>query len=236
MLGISYISLSTIMLFIIIFGFYRALKSKEIPNDRRNRGTILLALILAGWILYLTLIDYTQVLQNFSLPPRFPLFIFIPFLLITFAFIIRFENHSILKAFPLRWPIYYQTFRIFVELLLLYTFRAEIIPMQATFEGLNYDILMGISAPLVAIFIYQKSGVKKRLATVWNVLGIAMILFVAFIIMTSIYVPGVWGSDVPLVSGKFASMPYLLLPAFLAPSGIFMHVVALMQLRGKQSN
>jgi hypothetical protein len=117
-----------------------------------------------------------------------------------------------------------------VELLLLYTFYAGIIPKAATLEGLNFDVLMGISAPFVAYFVVRKNG-SRAIQYLWNLLGIGMVLFVAFIIASSLYFPKIWGSEIPLVSLKFVEMPYILLAGFLAPMAIFMHVLALAQLR-----
>ena len=115
-------------------------------------------------------------------------------------------------------------------MLLLYTFYAGIIPQSATFEGLNFDVLMGISAPFVAYFLVQQNA-SRGVLYLWNILGIAMVLFVGYIIASSMYFPQTWGSEVPIVSMKFIEMPYLLLAGFLAPLAIFMHIVSLIQLR-----
>ena len=143
------------------------------------------------------------------------------------------KNSSVIKAIPNTWPVYFQSFRIIVELILLYTFYAGIIPESATFEGLNFDVLMGGAAPFVAYHLVRQNK-SKNLLYFWNFLGIGMVLFVGYIIASSIYFPQTWGSDVPLVDMKFIEMPYLLLAGFLAPLAIFMHVVSLIQLRSNQ--
>jgi hypothetical protein len=115
--------------------------------------------------------------------------------------------------------------------IILYTFKEGILPQTATFEGHNFDVLMGAAAPFIGYFLFRKGVKNLLLARTWNVLGILMILFVALTIATSYYQPSIWGSEVPLVADEFFSYPYLLLPAFLAPMGIFFHVVSLLQLR-----
>ena len=232
MLELSYVILSVIMTLILIGGYYLVLQKQGVQEGRRNRNTMLFAGALIGVFAYVTLLSKSGILENLSLPPRFALFFIIPFFLFLIAFYVRNKNNATIHAIPIRWPIYYQTFRIVVELLLLYTFYKGIIPQQATFEGLNYDILMGISAPAIAYFVYRKGGVKnKLLARIWNILGMLLIFFVAFIIMTSLYQPQIWGGTEPLVKMEFMRLPYILIPTFLAPSAIFIHVVALIQLR-----
>ncbi len=136
---------------------------------------------------------------------------------------------------PKELPVYFQSFRILVELLLLYTFREGIIPISATFEGLNFDILMGISAIPMGYFVFRKKEFNLILAKAWNILGIGMILFVALIIGTSLYFPALWGNNPVLINGEFMLFPYVLVPVLLAPMAIFMHIVSLRQLK-KQSH
>lgn len=234
MLEFSYVSLTILMVLIILFGYHRTLKKTISDPGERNRRFFILSGGLAGWFIYLFILSQTGILQNTDLPPKFPIFLFLPFVIFTIVFYIRNKNDEVIRSMPNTWPVYYQTFRIFVELLLLYTFYKAIVPVQATFEGLNFDILMGISAPFVGYFVFGKPVKNLTLARAWNVLGILMILFVAVVVGTSFYVPHIWGSDTPLTNPVFMKFPYLLIAGFLAPSGIFMHVVSLIQLRGKQ--
>ena len=69
------------------------------------------------------------------------------------------------------------------------------------------------------------------MAKIWNILGIIMVGIVGFVIATSTYFPSIWGSEAPLVSLDFFRYPYILIPGFLAPTAIFIHVVSLIQLR-----
>lgn len=201
-----------------------------IPARDRSRKFRVAVSFVIGWLLYLSILSLTGILKDLNLPPKFPLLIFLPLLIGFVVFYRRSKNSRVIKAIPKVWPVYFQSFRIVVELMLLYTFYAGIIPQSATFEGLNFDVLMGVSAPLVAYFLVGQSK-SKKLQVVWNVLGILMVMFVGFIIATSMYKPDVWGSEVPLMSMAFIEMPYLLLAGFLAPLAIFMHLVSLIHLR-----
>lgn len=230
MLPLIYIVFTSIVILIILLAYRKVLHTMAIPARDRSRKFVVAAGFVIGWLIYLTVLSISGVLRDLNLPPKFPLLIFLPLLIGFTMFYRRSKNSRVIKAIPKVWPVYFQSFRIVVELILLYTFYAGIIPQNATFEGLNFDVLMGVSAPLVAYFLVGQNK-SKILQFVWNVLGILMVMFVGFIIATSMYKPDIWDSEVPLVSMTFIEMPYLLLAGFLAPLGIFMHVVSLIHLR-----
>jgi len=230
MLENVYYFLSAIITLLVLFGYYTALKNKGVQKSKISKNVSIAAAGLILWFLYLFVLSSKDILTSFSLPPKMPLLVVFPTILFLIFFVREQRRSDLLGFIPKTWPVFLQVFRIAVETLLYYTFLKEIIPETATFAGLNFDVAMGILAPFVAYFIFRKANLNKGLARFWNVLGIAMVLFVAFIIVTSTYFPNIWGSDVSLVSTEFFKLPYLLIPAFLAPLAIFMHVVSLIQI------
>lgn len=233
MLAAGYYFLSLVLVLVIIIGYRKAGIIAGSSSKSINRSSLLILILTSGWFVYLWLIQQSNLLQDNSLPPKMPLFLFLPFIIFTVVFYRKNRNNEVLKAMPKSWLVYIQSFRIVVELLILFTFFKGILPLSATFEGYNFDILMGLTAPLIAYFLFRIEVKHLWLAKAYNLFGIGMILFVAFIVATSFYQPQMWGSEVPLVSNEFFTYPYLLLPGFLAPMGIFFHVVSLLQLRGK---
>lgn len=230
MLPSIYILFSAAVVLVVLLAYRVVLQKMAMPAKDRSKKFLVASGFVLGWIAYLTIISLTGILRDLNLPPKFPLFVFVPLVIGFIVFYRRSRNNDVIKQIPRTWPVYFQSFRIVVELILLYTFYANIIPESATFEGLNFDILMGISAPFVAYLVVRKDG-SRFVQYVWNVLGILMVLFVGFIVASSMYNPQIWGSEEPLVSLTFIEMPYLLLAGFLAPIAIFMHVVSLAQLR-----
>lgn len=231
MLEIGYISLSILIFILILFGYHVGLKKANLDQKGKTKKMLTLVAVVSIWLLYLVIIDKSEILLNLEMPPKFPLLIFLPLSIFMVVFYITNKNSAVIHAIPVRWPIIFQSFRIAVEFLLLFTFYRSVIPVQATFEGLNFDILMGITAPAIAFLIYRQNAVNKIIAYAWNLLGIILILFVGFIIATGIYFPSLWGVSESLVADDFIRLPFLLIPTFLAPAGIFMHVVSLIQLR-----
>ena len=75
----------------------------------------------------------------------------------------------LLQKTGLHLPVFLQSFRIIVELLIYGAFLEGVFPQRATFEGLNFDILVGISAPVIGWLILKKRiGFKKGLL-IWNI-------------------------------------------------------------------
>lgn len=231
MLEFGYIGLSVLMSLIIIFGYRNALIKDANQTKKQNKKLGILIFSLVSWFGYLFILSSQEILFDLSFPPKIPILIFIPIIIATIIFYFKNKNKTILQHIPKSYPVYYQTFRIFVEIILLFTFYKNIIPKAATFEGLNFDIIMGISAPFMGYFVFQKQIKYPFLAKAWNILGILMVLFVFFIIATGFYQPQLWNSETPTVSMEFIQLPYLLIAGFLAPSAIFMHILSLMQLR-----
>ena len=100
-------------------------------------------------------------------------------------------------------------------------------PVQVTFEGRNFDALVGLAAPAVAAGI-ASGRIGPRLAIAWNLSGLALLVNAIGTVATS--APGPlhrdWPGE-PFVA--IAAWPVVWIPAPLAPTGIFLHVVSLRQ-------
>lgn len=130
----------------------------------------------------------------------------------------------LVAAIPPAWPIALQSFRVFVELALFALYQDGRAPVQVTFEGRNFDILAGLSAPLVALALASSRRWAGTLAGVWNVLCAGLLANIILTAATS--VPGPLQVDWP--GGPFLTIvtwPVVWIPAFLAPVAVFLHVV-----------
>ena len=133
----------------------------------------------------------------------------------------------LLEATPRHWPVALQSFRIGVELAFWGLFAAGGAPVQVTFEGRNFDVLVGLTAPLVALAI-RRWKLAPRFVLAWNALGLAILSNTIVTTFTS--TPGPlhlhWAGE-PFTA--FASWPFVWIPAFLAPLAIFLHVFSIRQ-------
>ncbi|MEM1137255.1 MAG: hypothetical protein AAGI07_15560, partial [Bacteroidota bacterium] len=130
-----------------------------------------------------------------------------------------------LQKTSLHVPIALQSFRIFVELLIYATYLKGIFPQRATFEGLNFDILVGISAIFMSIGI-SKSLVKKRGVLIWNVAAMCILLLTVYSFIYTYYFTNFVDSG---MGYKFVEFPYILLGSVLLPIAIFLHIFSIKQ-------
>jgi hypothetical protein len=102
-----------------------------------------------------------------------------------------------------------------------------IAPVQVTFEGRNFDALVGLTAPAVAAGI-AFAWLGPRMTIAWNLFGLAMLFNAIGTVATS--TPGPlhlgWPGE-PLTA--IAAWPIIWIPALLAPIGISLHVVSIRQ-------
>jgi hypothetical protein len=121
-----------------------------------------------------------------------------------------------------------QVFRLFVEILLWMLFMETLIPGQMTFEGRNFDILAGVSAPIISLLLSQKK-LSNTIAIIWNLMCFGLLINIVSIAMMSTPTPIRVFMNEPSSSivGQF---PISWLPGFLVPLAYTLHFFSLKQL------
>ena len=110
------------------------------------------------------------------------------------------------------------------------TATAGILHSNVTIQGFNYDMVFAFTAPFAAFLLFQKKPYKKKFAIFWNYLGLGVIASIIFLFITTIYFPHIYGVEIDLISTDFGKYPYVLVPAFLMPSAVFIHILSIVQL------
>lgn len=201
-----------------LYLFYKATKrSPLVPT---------LAILWLGVQGFLALKGFYTVTDTF--PPRFLLLIAPPILLIAGIFVSgrgkRFMDELDLKHLTLLHVV-----RIPVELVLFALYMQRLVPELMTFEGRNFDILSGVSAPLVyyMVFINKRSGHQLLLS--WNFL--CLLLLFNIVIHAILSLPTTFQQlafDQPNVGVLY--FPFVFLPACVVPLVLFSHLVAIRRL------
>jgi hypothetical protein len=105
------------------------------------------------------------------------------------------------------------------------------VPELMTFEGRNFDIIIGLTAPLMA-YLYYKKIIGEKLLLVWNIIGLLFILFIFINGMLSAELPfQIFAFDQPNVAVEY--FPFVLLPALIVPMVIWTHMTDIFLLRKK---
>jgi hypothetical protein len=187
----------------------------------------------AVWLCYTAGLAATRFFKVQALPPRFPIFLIIPAFAFIGWFFLSGRANYLLGAVPKHQPIYLQSFRIVVELLILGVFRKGLATYEPTLEGYNFDVLMGLTAPLLAWLVFSKKILPEKVALAWNYVGLLMLANVVGIFITLLVKPQLWGYEATPVSPEFGTMPYLLIPAVYMPLAVFLHIFSIRQLSRK---
>ena len=197
-------------------------------SPSRHPGGVMLA--VTGWVALLGLLSLEGFFANFkSLPPRIFPALLVP-LVSGLLFLRSSGTRELLARTPPQWPIYLQTFRVVMELILWLLYLQHRVPAIMTFEGRNVDILVGLTAIPVGYFCFVRRSWSPRVAFWWNVAGILILLNVVTHAQLSTPSPfRVFLTDPPVTF--IAYWPYILLPGFLVPLAWLLHAASLIQLR-----
>ncbi|TRX57670.1 hypothetical protein FNH22_14760 [Fulvivirga sp. M361] len=227
MVKIGFYLLSALMTGSVVLMFSKVSKATGQERQRSIRN------FLTGisiWSVYIVALSTTGVLNDFGLPPRMPLLVVIPAFVIIFFSTSRAQMKKMIHSTPKSFPVYIQSFRVIVELLIYGAFMEGVFPKAVTFEGTNFDILAGISAPVIA-FLHHKNRLSDRGVFFWNILSLCILTVTVVTFITAFY----FSTHTPDIAFcKFFELPYILLPAMLLPYAVFYHVVSIRQLKRKK--
>jgi hypothetical protein len=119
--------------------------------------------------------------------------------------------------------------RVPVEITLFWLFSHKAVPVEMTFEGRNFDILCGITAPFVYYFGYVKGVLNKTTIIAWN---IACVLLLANTVVTAVLsAPSPFqrfGFDQPNIA--LFHFPFVWLPSCLVPIVFLANLAAIRKL------
>lgn len=186
-----------------------------------GRKKSLLVLLLAWTIMQsaLAISGFYQITNTF--PPRFLLVLLPTTILIVVGLLPKYRK-SLVGSRNRALSTFLHTVRIPVEIVLLYLFINKMVPELMTFEGRNFDILAGLSAPIMGMLILTKrAGIGLLIA--WNVAALFLVSFILF--------NGILSAELPFQQFGFEQpnravtyFPYVLLPAVIVPIVLYTHL------------
>lgn len=161
-----------------------------------------------------------------EVPPRIMLVV-VPNFVLLFSVAFSKTGRSLAAPFSLFFLTAVQSFRIGVEIVLWLLAGAQLLPEVMSFEGRNADVLIGLTAPVLA-YLILKGKVSDRVMIVWNIAGLVILTNVVVHGMLS--VPGIEliRTNVPNFIVSFA--PFNLLPGALVPIAYLLHILSLRKL------
>jgi hypothetical protein len=194
----------------------------------RHPGRVMLAITL--WVALLGLLSVEGFFGNFkSVPPRILPAVLVP-LVAGLLYLRSAGARELLQRTPPQWPIYLQSFRIVMEIILWLLYLQHRTPAIMTFEGRNVDILVGLTAIPVAYFCFVRKAWPRQVALWWNAISVLVLLNVVVHAQLSTPSPfRVFLTDPPVTF--IGDWPYIWLPGFLVPLAWLLHAASIIQIR-----
>jgi hypothetical protein len=167
-------------------------------------------------------------LNNFyfanTIPPRFPLAPLPTIIILLILFFAFGRNNFSDKSLQILTLL--STVRMPVELVLLWLYQDGQIPQLMTFEGRNFDILSGLTAPIVAWIAFRGGKTNRPLLIAWH--------FLAFGLLLNIVTTAILSLETPIQKFAFEQpnrgvlyFPFIWLPAIIVPIVFASHVISL---------
>jgi hypothetical protein len=207
-----------------LYLFYRA--------SGRSRGFLLLAL---AWITLQGFVSWTGFYAAPGKPLRFPLLLMPPVVLgLIYSYTPK--GRRFFSTLDIRSLTLLQSIRLLVEPVLYWLALYHLVPRAMTFEGKNFDILTGLTMPIIYYFGFVRKTFPTWLMIIWNWMGIVLLAVVVSIGVSSALHAGqtIAAANAGAGLSPFAiqQFPWALLPGFLVPTAFFAHVGSLRLLAG----
>lgn len=152
-----------------------------------------------------------------------------PMLVLILLLFITPAGRHFIDSLSLRQLTWLHTVRVPVEIVLYLLFLQKAIPELMTFEGRNFDIVAGLTAPVLAYFSFVGDKPRRNLLLIWNFLSLALLLNIVINALLSAPSPlQKFAFDQPNIAVLL--FPYSWLPTFVVPVVLFSHLAAIRQL------
>lgn len=163
-----------------------------------------------------------------GIPPRIALLIGPPIFLIIGLLLTK-AGRTFIDGLSIRTLTLLHVVRIPVEVILLMLFLHKLVPQEMTFEGRNFDILCGLTAPFIYYFGFIKQSLGRNVILVWSIICLLLLLnIVATAILSAPFAFQRFGFNQPNVALLY--FPFIWLPGFIVPVVLFSHLVSITRL------
>ncbi len=170
-----------------------------------------------------------------SFPPKIVLLGILPIILTIMLLFLTSKGRQFMDSLPLKNLTYLNIVRIPVEIVLFWLFLNKLIPELMTFEGRNFDIIAGITAPFVAYFGLTKHKLSRPKILIWNFVCLGLLINIVLNDLLSAPSPiQKFAFDQPNIAILY--FPFSWLPTFIVPIVLLGHLASIRQLLKQQGD
>ena len=204
--------------FLAIALFYKA--------SNNSKATIVILLIWLALQAIIGLSGFYTITDTF--PPRFLFLILPPFLFIIILFF-SYRGRQYIDSLDLKKLMILHIIRVPVEIVLFWLFVHKVVPEIMTVEGRNFDILSGVTAPIILYFGFIRKKLDRNILLFWNIICLGLLI--------NIIANGILSAPFPFQKFAFEQpniavlyFPFNWLPSCIVPLVLLSHLVAIRQL------
>lgn len=210
--------------FLLPLAVLAALAVLLIRSSRQLRWVVA---IMVAWTALTAALAASGTLADFETGhPRIPILVLTQLVFVVWlAWFSRWSGD--LAQIPQLYLVGLQCFRIPVELMLAELAARNLLAVEMTFHGRNFDILTGVTAVILAIWV-RRDGEEcmRHVLIVWNLMGLSFVTAVLAHGLLSVPYPfQLLHLSVPTF--VIASFPVVWLPTVLVPVAYLLHFVSL---------
>ena len=209
--------------------FTWTIRNSDSETTRKKSTSIFIGLTI--WLIIQTVLTLNNIYNTDtnSFPPKIFLTGILPTILTIVSLFATLKGRQFMDSLPLKNLTYLNLVRIPVEIVLFWLFLHKAIPELMTFEGRNFDILAGLTAPFIAYFGFTKQNISRKAILIWN--------FVCLGLLVNIVVNALFSAPSPIQKFAFEqpniailNFPFSWLPTFIVPIVLFGHLTSIRQL------
>lgn len=222
----AYISITFILTTFLTVGFF-LFAIKQTVFDTVAAKTFVF--LIGFWLILQAILSLGGFyLVTDVVPPRLMLTGFFPALSLILLYFI-FARKSFIEPLPLKILTLLHIIRVPVEIVLYWLSEAKLVPELMTFEGRNFDILSGLTAPLIYWLAFRNGKINRRLLIIWNITALGLLVNIVTNAILSFPFPfQQFAFDQP--NRAILYFPYIWLPTVVVPIVFFSHLISLWQL------
>lgn len=193
-----------------------------------HRSAIVL-LVLLCWLALQSIIGISGFYaETDTFPPRFLLLVLPPLLFIVGLFFTP-KGKRFIDGLNIQTLTLLHIVRIPVEIVLFGLFMNKAVPELMTFEGRNFDILSGMTAPFIFYFGFIKKQIDTKIILLWNFICLALLLnIVVNAVLSAPFQFQQFAFDQPNIAVLY--FPFNWLPSCVVPLVLCSHLVVIRHL------
>jgi hypothetical protein len=200
-------------------------------SERVTKRAHVISLLLLMWVVFQSTLALNNWFMDREAMPPHLVFPIVTASVIMMLLFFTSRGRRFLDGMSWKWLMWIHIVRIPVEICLHWLAEEKQIPYSMTWSGYNFDIIFGLSGPIVAVLYFNKQWISDKMILLWNILG--LISLIAIVVRSAGALPSplqAWDFSTP--NYAMIHFPFIWLPSFIVPIVLLSHLVGIRRALG----